>query len=440
MSREGLAQLKAGQLQGQTKLAIEADLTEFPMEILDLAETLEVLDLSRNNLTALPPEFAQLKKLKIFFASQNPFEVFPDVLSECPQLSMIGFKSNRIRSIPEPAFPPLLRWLILTDNQIANLPNSIGALPNLQKLMLAGNQLRSLPSSLAQCHNLELLRLSANQFETLPDWLFDLPKLAWLATAGNPIFAAAMQTQISNLPKIPWTDLTLGDRLGEGASGIIWQADWQGRFPFREAKPTVAVKLFKGAMTSDGLPQEEMQACLAAGSQENLVGVLGEVCDHPDGQLGLVLPMLDRNFEILGNPPSFESCTRDTFTGDRRFKPAEIIQIATGIAQSLKHLHDRGITHGDLYAHNILVNPDGHPVLSDFGAATVYGQHSIGNALEKLEVRAFGYLLEDLLEQVLEADECFDRSPLDTLKEKCLCLQPKERPGFEAIVTQLRSS
>lgn len=44
-----LAQLKAGELRGITHLKISEQLTEFPMEILDLTETLEVLDLQAIN-------------------------------------------------------------------------------------------------------------------------------------------------------------------------------------------------------------------------------------------------------------------------------------------------------------------------------------------------------------------------------------------------------
>ena len=91
-----LAQLQSGELQGITRLQLSEGLTEFPLEILSLADSLEILDLSNNQLTTLPIEIAQLPKLKIFFASKNPFTVFPDVLAQCQHLEMIGFKSCQI--------------------------------------------------------------------------------------------------------------------------------------------------------------------------------------------------------------------------------------------------------------------------------------------------------------------------------------------------------
>ncbi len=48
------------------------------------------------------------------------------------QLSMIGFKSNQISSVPATSLPPLLRWLILTDNHISQLPDELGERPLLQ--------------------------------------------------------------------------------------------------------------------------------------------------------------------------------------------------------------------------------------------------------------------------------------------------------------------
>lgn len=61
-----LAQLQSGELQGITRLQLSEQLTEFPKEILSLADSLEILDLSNNQLTTLPNEINQLSKLKIF--------------------------------------------------------------------------------------------------------------------------------------------------------------------------------------------------------------------------------------------------------------------------------------------------------------------------------------------------------------------------------------
>ena len=253
-----LSELNAGKLTGIRRLSLSEDLTEFPMEILTLADSLEILDLSNNRLSRLPPELTKLKQLKIIFASNNQFETLPEVLGSCENLEMVGFKANKIKSVPENALPPALRWLILTDNQIEELPDSLGYRPRLQKLALAGNKLRSLPQSMQHLTNLELVRISANQLTECPDQLLGLPKLAWLAFAGNPFCRADLT--IESIPSISSQSFNLMNTLGQGASGVISKAHWLDN-PLGLPEH-VAVKVFKGEVTSDGYPEDELNACL----------------------------------------------------------------------------------------------------------------------------------------------------------------------------------
>ena len=81
---------------------------------------------------------------------------------------------------------------------------------------------------------------------------------------------------------------------------------------------------------------------------------------------------------------------------------------------ALAHIHSCHLVHGDFYAHNILVDKtvidfETQPsLLTDFGAASqtsnVNGEQYFIELeltkLEKIEVRAFGCLMDDLLQQV----------------------------------------
>ena len=144
-----LEQLRAGQLAGVRRLKLSCGLTTLPREIFDLADSLEILDLSGNALSTLPDDLPRLHKLRIIFCSDNLFTTLPDVLGSCLALEMIGFKANRIRHVPAAALPPTLRWLTLTDNVIESMPDELGKCSQLQKLMLAGNCLSHLPATLA---------------------------------------------------------------------------------------------------------------------------------------------------------------------------------------------------------------------------------------------------------------------------------------------------
>jgi hypothetical protein len=438
-----LEQLRAGQLAGVRELKLACGLKQLPREVFDLADTLEVLDLSNNALSTLPDDLPRLRKLRILFASNNAFTALPEVLGDCTQLSMIGFKANRISEVPAAALPPALRWLILTDNEIGHLPAELGRCMQLQKLMLAGNRLRALPEELAACSRLELLRLAANRFAALPRWLLRLPRLAWLAYAGNPFGAALEDAALSDTPirAIRWDRLTLEQPLGEGASGVIYRATLRDdRDGGRQRQRAVAVKLFKGAVTSDGLPDCEMAACIRAGDEASLIPVLGKVIDHPAATHGLVMELIDPRFGNLAGPPSLASCTRDVYRDGLRFDLGAVVGIASGIANVGSHLHRRGIMHGDLYAHNILHDGAGHALLGDFGAASFYdaSDRDLGVALQRLEVRAYGCLLEELIERC----DALDAQPqiaaeLVALRTRCLSEAIDSRPLFDEIAASL---
>ncbi|ESA34393.1 serine threonine protein kinase [Leptolyngbya sp. Heron Island J] len=430
-----LSRLTLDYAPAEPRLKLSQNLTEFPLEILDLADSLEILDLSNNCLSSLPQEFSQLKKLRVAFFNNNQFEEFPEVLAACPNLSMISFKGNKLKSISEDALSPNIRWLILTNNQLTTLPSSIGKLSQLQKCMLAGNQLQSLPDELANCKKLELIRLAANQLQTLPAWLFNLPRLTWLAYAGNPCCQPTASPIDTSLAAIDPAELQLAEVLGQGASGIIYKGFWQTD---ASSVQDVAVKLFKGEITSDGSPLDEMQACMAAGKHPNLMNMLGKPSRPIEGKAALVFSFITSDYSNLGEPPSLETCTRDTYKEDTSFTLPVILKIAQGIAAVVAHLHSRGIIHGDLYAHNILVNSQGKAILGDFGAASFYdpSEQTTAKALESFEARAYGCLLEDLLERHIsenEENEIKIFQCLRQLQQCCMSTVSSERPSFSRI-------
>ncbi|MCQ2996968.1 leucine-rich repeat-containing serine/threonine-protein kinase [Pseudomonas syringae] len=418
-----LEDLRAGKLAGIKRLDLSCGLNEFPVEIFDLADSLEILNLSGNNLSVLPDDLYRLSHLKVLFCSDNPFTELPACIGRCQNLQIVGFKANQISHVPAAALPPRLRWLILTDNQIEQLPERLGECRSLQKLMLAGNRLTRLPASLARCEQLELLRIAANQLPELPDWLLQLPSLAWLAFAGNPLCSAP---DVKPVRQIPWTELSIQQQLGEGASGVIQQALWQ---PPRQAATTVAVKLYKGAVTSDGSPLNEMAACIAAGTHQNLIAVEGQILGHPQSCSGLVMQLIEPSFVNLAGPPSLDSCSRDIYPNGFHPSRAIALRMARGIASATAHLHQNGMTHGDLYGHNILWHDDGDCLLGDFGAASFYSTSAQGVALQRIETRAFGILLGELLERCAEPVE----DALWALQARCIQPNVSQRPTLREV-------
>ncbi len=437
MEIRSLEQLQSNTFPHVSRITISAQLSAFPKELFLYTETLEILDLSNNKLDHVPDEIVRFKKLKILFLSNNRFTTFPLILGQCRSLSMIGFKSNAISFIPEHAFPETLQWLILTNNAVERIPASIGNCKPLEKVALAGNQLKYLPEELSACKNLALLRISANRFETLPGWLLQMPKLAWLAYSGNPCSVILKEKA---LPAVAWKNLKIMETLGEGASGVISKAEiTTGEF---KGHHSVALKLFKGEVTSDGYPEDEMKLSSLLPAHHNLVKVLGRISEHPQHKEGLIFELIPAGYRNLGLPPSFSTCSRDTFKEGTTFKLKEIFSVLTAVASVARRLHEHGIMHGDLYAHNTLINDAGHAIFGDFGAATAYPVSSAhAKSLERLEVRAFGNMVEDLLNHLHPEEKNSEQvHGLFQLKEICLLHEVLLRPDFNYILEKLEGS
>ncbi len=421
-----LAALRRGELAGARELRFGDGLEAFPSDVFGLADTLEILDLGRGSLESLPADLGRLRRLRAIFCSGHRFTRLPPSLGDCAALSQIGCRGTGLVEVPGEALPPRLRWLTLTDNAVETLPRALGERPDLQKLMLAGNRLTCLPATLEGAPNLELIRLAANRLEALPSWLADLPRLAWAAWAGNP---GERRLAPHGRPAIPWTEIGTGPLLGEGASGRVHAATWNRAGAATQA---VALKLFKGAMTSDGLPAHEMTACLLAGDHPHLVGALGPISDHPDGVSGLVMPLLPAQWRSLAGPPSLASCSRDVYDPALRLSAEQALRMAGCIAAAAAHLHGTGLMHGDLYAHNILWDgATGAAALSDFGAASALPDGAAGEPWRRIEVRAFGLLLEEMV-------ACSPAVPAAMRALALACTGPsRDRPPLGEVVEAL---
>ncbi|KAJ3263064.1 hypothetical protein HDU77_011335 [Chytriomyces hyalinus] len=430
----------------ELKLQLPSGCLSIPPSIMRL-HLLVRLDFSGNSaLNCIPQSINSLVHLRSAFFSDCSFKVFPIELAACPALEMVAFKNNSMTDIPEHALPKELRWLILTNNKLTSLPHCIGYCHRLEKVMLAGNLLDSLPAEMEKCQLLTLIRISANKFQQIPEWLLKLPRIAFIAFAGNPLTSAYNTSTVSrDLTPIEWKDLAILNRLGEGASGVISRATWlKGPHEPQNTEPKtmeVAVKLFKGDLTSDGLPANEMEACIAAGVHPNLVTPFARITGHPLETQGLVFDLIPQDYKNLGKPPSLETCTRDVYPSDMSLSVKQVVRILQNIANAATVLHKRGISHGDLYAHNILYDASGTwphrtALLGDFGAAFVYGSENPSAFLwERVEMLAFAFLVDDLL-GIAERGTVEEMQVVETLErlsKSCSVPVVQDRPSFSDV-------
>ena len=172
-----------------------------------------------------------------------------------------------------------------------------------------------------------------------------------------------------------------------------------------------------------------------------MIRVLGA---SPAPRLGLVLELLDTRgvWGELGGPPNFDTCTRDTYPPTATFSAAQALRTLRGVAAACAHLHARGFTHADLYAHNTLTQrSSGEAKVGDFGAAYQYTclGASSGRYIERIEARAYGCMAEELLERLAgpvgEVERLAEK--LAPLVGRCMVGEVLSRPSFEEIVTAL---
>jgi serine/threonine protein kinase len=153
-----------------------------------------------------------------------------------------------------------------------------------------------------------------------------------------------------------------------------------------------------------------------------------------------MLELIPSHFFNLGLPPTLQTCSRDLYPEDFSLSFAHALKILQGMVGAAVHMHTRGIMHGDFYAHNIMIDAEANSILGDFGGASYFEPKEVAvrNSLERLEVRAFGCLMEELLN--LSREDKKDKLLRDTfitLKNNCLTHKTKERPLFSEIYEHL---
>ena len=221
---------------------------------------------------------------------------------------------------------------------------------------------------------------------------------------------------------------------------MIYRGDWLNQAMIAATGSSqIAVKLFKGEVTSDGYPADELDCCLTTGDHPSLIKVVAHISQKD--QLGLVMELIPPGFSNLGLPPSLATCTRDTFHADTQFSLDDVTKITLQLADAMAHMHTKQVSHGDVYAHNIMVNQQMNLLFGDFGAASNLRNLSTVErlAMEAIEVRALGCLIEDLLAYV-DASAYVSASigpehyrKLSAIKDECMQLDVTQRPCFAEV-------
>ncbi|KAK9068436.1 hypothetical protein SSX86_012550 [Deinandra increscens subsp. villosa] len=263
---------------------------------------------------------------------------------------------------------------------------------------------------------------------------------------------------------IPWTDIVLKEKVGEGSFGTVHRAIWNSE--------DVAVKTL--SLEQDFHPESVNEfwrevAIMRRLQHPNIVLFMGVVTQPPN--LSIVTEYLPRGslFRLLHKP------------GPKKILDEQHrLRMAFDVAKGMNYLHKRNppIVHRDLKSPNLLVDKNYTVKVADFGLSRLKtntflsSKSAAGTAQwmapevlnddpsnEKSDVYSFGVILWELVTlqvpwssltapQVAVAVGCNHRRleiPRDVnhqvaaLIQACWAIDPSKRPSFSSIMKSLRS-
>ncbi|XP_032184088.1 leucine-rich repeat and calponin homology domain-containing protein 4 isoform X1 [Mustela erminea] len=132
-------------------------------------------DLSRNRFPEVPEAACQLVSLEGLSLYHNCLRCLNPALGNLTALTYLNLSRNQLSSLPPYICQLPLRVLIISNNKLGALPPDISALGSLRQLDVSGNELQALPAELCSLPSLRDLSVRRNQLSTLPDELGDLP-------------------------------------------------------------------------------------------------------------------------------------------------------------------------------------------------------------------------------------------------------------------------
>jgi serine/threonine-protein kinase len=158
--------------------------------------------------------------------------------------------------------------------------------------------------------------------------------------------------------------------LGQGGMSAVYR----GEDP--NLRRTVAIKLIHSHLTGDPEFVRRFEAEAAAVAQlrhSNIIQVYD--FNHDDDTYYMVLEFVPGE--------TLQDRLRRAGSQGQALPLGEAVEITAGVADAVDYAHKRGLIHRDIKPANIMLNPQGQPILMDFGIAKILGgaQHTATGAV-----------------------------------------------------------
>ncbi|WP_162793771.1 leucine-rich repeat domain-containing protein [Runella rosea] len=148
---------------------------------------LETLNLAENRLTQLP-ELGKLTKLRYLIVNNNQLKELPKEIGKAVKLRMLNVENNQLTELPSGLVNAVeLEMAFLADNNLIRLPTEFSKCKKLKELNARGNQLTELPKNIGSWVSLQNLQLNNNELTELPNSIGQLKRLRALDVSHNPL-------------------------------------------------------------------------------------------------------------------------------------------------------------------------------------------------------------------------------------------------------------
>ncbi|MGZ6330590.1 MAG: leucine-rich repeat domain-containing protein [Parachlamydiaceae bacterium] len=166
---------------------------------------LEELLINDNQIKSLPNEITRLSKLSVLMLYNNQINTLPKNIKAIENLKVLSLRNNNLSSLPrQMARLPTLTSLDLADNRFSSL-NVIYKLTSLESLNLSGNAFNHLSSKIGRLLNLKALVINNNNLSKLPDTLWGLSSLEILGLFNNKL--TSVSSKIGQLKSLKGLNL-----------------------------------------------------------------------------------------------------------------------------------------------------------------------------------------------------------------------------------------
>ena len=154
-------------------------------------KSLKNLNLNNNKVELIKPGIERLKNLEELQLYRNNLKALPPMLYSMASLKVIDLYYNHIYSVTR----DIANWknlevLYLSNNDLVSIPGEINQLTNLKELYIHHNKLTTIPS-LSNLTSLYTLRINDNLLTELPAGIEQMNDLRYFDCAFNPWSSAA---------------------------------------------------------------------------------------------------------------------------------------------------------------------------------------------------------------------------------------------------------